>query len=102
MPDSKCAWHDIGFEQINRRCPSSKTHSRCQAVNQSLLLSERMYRCRQCGCAYDRNRNTARNSQVFTKDCSVVADVEARQTNRTTGTHGRRSVNQTEHPRVKA
>ena len=45
----KCAWYGTGFEKVDRWYPSSKTCSACGAVKQSLLLSERTYRCNICG-----------------------------------------------------
>ena len=62
----KCAWHGTGFEKVDRWYPSSKTCSACGAVKQSLLLSERTYRCNLCGFECDRDENAARNIQAYT------------------------------------
>ena len=95
----KCDWYGTAFVQIDRWYPSSKTCSRCGARKQTLLLSERTYRCVVCGFECDRDVNAARNIQAFdTAARSVVADAETRKTDRTTGSHGRRSVNQTDDP----
>ena len=59
----KCEWHGTEFRRVDRWYPSSKTCSRCGAVKQSLLLSERMYRCNICGFECDRDENAARNIQ---------------------------------------
>ena len=62
----KCAWHGAGFVRLDRWYPSSKTCNRCGAVKQSLLLSERTYRCNRCGFECDRDENAARNIQAYT------------------------------------
>ena len=62
----KCAWYGTGFERVDRWYPSSKTCSACGAVKQSLLLSERTYRCHRCGFECDRDENAARNLQAYT------------------------------------
>lgn len=62
----KCLWYGTEFRRVDRWYPSSKTCSRCGAVKQSLLLSERTYRCHRCGFACDRDANAARNLQAYT------------------------------------
>ena len=62
----KCHWYGAEFRRVDRWYPSSKTCSRCGAVKQSLLLSERTYRCHRCGFACDRDANAARNLQAYT------------------------------------
>ena len=41
--------------------PSSKTCSACGAAKAKLLLSERTFRCQECGLVLDRDENAARN-----------------------------------------
>ena len=97
--EHKCAWYGTAFEKVDRWYPSSKTCSACGAVKQSLLLSERTYRCLQCGFACDRDENVARNIQAFDSAArSAVADVETRKSGPTVGLQGRRSVNRTGSP----
>ncbi|MYD89669.1 MAG: IS200/IS605 family element transposase accessory protein TnpB [Caldilineaceae bacterium SB0662_bin_9] len=62
----KCGWYGTAFEKVDRWYPSSKTCSACGAVKQSLLLSERTYRCNRCGFECDRDENAARNLQAYT------------------------------------
>ena len=62
----KCGWYGTAFEKVDRWYPSSKTCSRCGVVKQSLLLSERTYRCNLCGFECDRDENAARNLQACT------------------------------------
>ncbi|WP_287241084.1 MULTISPECIES: zinc ribbon domain-containing protein [unclassified Okeania] len=46
---------------IDRWFPSSKTCSRCGTVKESLLLSERVFECENCGFSCDRDLNAALN-----------------------------------------
>ena len=62
----KCHWYGTEFRRVDRWYPSSKTCSHCGAVKQSLLLSERTYRCNLCGFECDRDENAARNIQAYT------------------------------------
>ena len=94
----KCGWYGTGFEKVDRWYPSSKTCSACGAVKQSLLLSERTYRCNLCGFECDRDENAARNIQACTghtepartlnalpgpaRSVGEEMDVEARRTRR--------------------
>ena len=95
----KCAWYGTAFEKMDRWYPSSKTCSACGAVKQSLLLSERTYRCLQCGFACARDENAARNLQAFDPAArSAVADTETRKSGLPMGLPGRRSVNRTGSP----
>lgn len=57
----KASWHGARVEVIDRYAPSSKTCSNCGAVKSKLSLSERVYRCRQCGVVLDRDINAAIN-----------------------------------------
>ena len=96
MLEYKCAWYGTAFVKIDRWYPSSKTCSHCGARKQALLLSERTYRCLQCGFECDRDENAARNIQAFTPAARpAVAGMEAHKTDRTLGTQGPRSPNQT-------
>ena len=49
---------------IDRWYPSSKTCSNCGTVKAKLSLSERVYRCEECGLVIDRDLNAAVNIQV--------------------------------------
>ena len=49
---------------IDRWYPSSKTCSNCGTVKAKLSLSERVYRCDECGLVIDRDLNAAVNIQV--------------------------------------
>ncbi len=95
----QCAWYGTAFGKVDRRYLSAKTCSACGAVKQSLLLSERTYRCVACGFACDRDANAARNLQAFDPAArSVVADAETRRSGRPTGLPGPRSVHRTGSP----
>ena len=51
----------------DRFYPSSKTCSRCGYVKTELLLSERTYKCPECGLIIDRDFNAARNLEKLAK-----------------------------------
>ena len=89
----KCHWYGTEFRRVDRWYPSSRTCSECGAVKQSLLLSERTYRCNLCGFECDRDENAARNLQAFGRPGRPSADAETRRTD--CGAHGRRSIHQT-------
>ena len=57
----KASWCGGRAVVANRWYPSSKTCSDCGAVKAKLRLSERMFRCDQCGFALDRDLNAALN-----------------------------------------
>jgi len=57
----KTRWHGGKLLVADRWYPSSKTCSGCGAVKAKLALSERVYRCGQCGLVLDRDVNAARN-----------------------------------------
>jgi putative transposase len=46
---------------VDRWFPSSKTCSCCGNVKETLLLSERIYKCTECGFILDRDLNAAIN-----------------------------------------
>jgi putative transposase len=64
----KAAWAGGRTDLANRWYPSSKTCSGCGAVKAKLRLSERTFRCDQCGYALDRDLNAA---------CNLTSLVEA-------------------------
>jgi putative transposase len=55
---------------IDRWFPSSKTCSSCGCVKRVLALSERTFRCDQCGIEIDRDLNAARN--IHTASCAGI------------------------------
>ena len=57
----KCEWHGIEFVQVDRFYPSSKTCSCCGNIKRDLKLSDRIYRCDECGAVIDRDYNAAIN-----------------------------------------
>ncbi|WP_436502188.1 IS607 family element RNA-guided endonuclease TnpB [Actinokineospora sp. HUAS TT18] len=57
----KAGWAGARVHLADRWYPSSKTCSDCGAVKAKLRLSERTYRCDQCGFTLDRDLNAARN-----------------------------------------
>jgi len=57
----KTIWYGSRLAVVDRFYPSSKTCSTCGAVKLKLRLSERTYRCDQCGLVIDRDQNAAIN-----------------------------------------
>lgn len=57
----KAVWYGVEFVVADRWFSSSKTCSGCGHVKESLLLSERVYRCEACDLELDRDLNAAVN-----------------------------------------
>ncbi|WPD20022.1 IS607 family element RNA-guided endonuclease TnpB [Thermaerobacter composti] len=57
----KCPWHGAVLVEAPPFYPSSKRCSRCGSVKPSLPLSQRTFRCEECGLVLDRDENAARN-----------------------------------------
>jgi len=57
----KTGWAGSTVHVADRWYPSSKTCSACGVVKAKLRLSERTFRCDQCGLVLDRDLNAARN-----------------------------------------
>lgn len=71
----KAAWSGVHVHVADRWYPSSKTCSACGAVKAKLRLSERTFRCDQCGFALDRDLNAARNLAALVSSPSCGATV---------------------------
>ena len=54
---------DMGKQliKVDKWFPSSKTCSRCGSINENLQLSDRIYKCENCGYIIDRDYNAALN-----------------------------------------
>lgn len=57
----KCRWYEKELVVINRFFPSSKTCSNCGCIKQDLTLSDRIYKCNDCGFTIDRDLNASIN-----------------------------------------
>ncbi len=57
----KCEFYGIRLVKADRFFPSSKTCSECGFVKSTLKLSERVYKCDECGSEIDRDLNAAIN-----------------------------------------
>lgn len=64
----KCYWYGKQLVVIDRFYPSSKTCSNCGWKNNSLKLSDRVFKCKQCGTQIDRDLNAALNIQAVGVD----------------------------------
>lgn len=63
----KCEWNGIRFILVDRFFPSSKVCSNCGCVKDKLSLSERTYRCNECGYEIDRDLNASINLKNYGK-----------------------------------
>ena len=73
----KQAWHRGELLIADRWFPSSKTCSACGSIRTDLTLSERTYRCEQCGLTADRDRNAAINLATWAENHARVRDRQA-------------------------
>jgi len=61
----KAEWYGKNIVTIGRFEPSSKICSNCGNIKQDLKLSDRMYKCENCGFEMDRDKNAADNIKNF-------------------------------------
>lgn len=61
MLDYKCNWYGKKLVVIDRFYPSSKTCSKCGWKKEDLALSDRVFKCENCGMEIDRDLNAAIN-----------------------------------------
>lgn len=61
MLEYKAKWYGRELIKINQWFPSSKTCSNCGSIKETLLLSERTYRCEACKTEIDRDLNASIN-----------------------------------------
>lgn len=61
----KCEEYGIEFIQADRFYPSSKTCSCCGNIKKDLKLSDRIYKCNECGLIIDRDFNAALNLERY-------------------------------------
>lgn len=73
----KTTWHGRGLVVADRWYPSSKTCSGCGVVKTKLRLSERTYRCDQCGLVLDRDYNAARNLAALADETAGGASTQS-------------------------
>ena len=62
----KTEWNGSAVVLASRWYPSSKTCSQCGAIKSDLTLSDREYRCAECGAIIDRDLNAAINLSTLT------------------------------------
>ena len=61
----KCQFYGVSLVVADRFFPSSKICSCCGSKKKFLSLSERTYRCTQCGLEIDRDLNAALNLRGY-------------------------------------
>jgi len=69
----KAKWAGKQVIEANRWYPSSKTCSNCGAIKETLLLSERTFKCDACGFVLDRDLNAAINLKNLAGSSPVTA-----------------------------
>lgn len=78
-----CQRNGVEFERVDRWYPSTKICANCGNLKSSILLSERIYKCMECGYSIDRDWNAALNiehaptSGVGVEATSVASSFEA-------------------------
>lgn len=60
----KAEWYDRDLVEIDRWFPSSKLCSNCGSKKDNLNLSDRIYKCTECGFIEDRDYNAALNIEA--------------------------------------
>ena len=63
----KSNWHGIKFITADRFYPSSKQCCKCGYIKRDLKLSERTYRCPECGNVIDRDYQASVNLKMYGK-----------------------------------
>lgn len=67
----KANLHGRDVQRVGRFFPSSKKCSECGSVKAKLTLSERIYRCEECGMVLARDHNAARN--ILAEGLSILS-----------------------------
>lgn len=61
----KSEWNGIEFVKADRFFPSSKLCSECGSINKDLKLSDRIYKCPNCGNVIDRDYQASINLSMY-------------------------------------
>ena len=65
MLEYKAEWYGVNIIRINRFAPSSKMCNSCGTIHDDLKLSDRVFKCKNCGHEEDRDINAAKNILDF-------------------------------------
>jgi putative transposase len=76
LMENKSKIFDTEIFFANRFFPSSKTCSNCKEIKKDLKLSDRTFKCNNCGLVIDRDLNAAINLKKLGTCCSEVKPVE--------------------------
>ena len=63
----KCEWYGVKLIIADKFYPSSKTCSSCGNIKKDLKLSDRVYKCSDCGLEIDRDLNASINLKKYPK-----------------------------------
>ncbi len=78
MLEYKCPRYGSQVVVVDRFFPSSKTCSNCGAIRDDLKLSDRVYKCSECGFEIDRDLNAALNLRAkYVRSYACGEDVRA-------------------------
>lgn len=72
MLEYKCKWYGKILCVIDRFYPSSKTCSECGWKKENLTLSDRIFKCENCGIEIDRDLNAAINIRGWELTSSII------------------------------
>ena len=67
---------------VDRFYPSSKTCSNCDAIKESLPLSERTFKCDKCGFECDRDLNASINLEKAVSSTVLACGLDSADTSR--------------------
>lgn len=68
----KCSWYGVPLILADKWYPSSKTCSCCGNIKKDLNLSDRVYKCTECGLAIDRDLNASINLREYPKLAKAI------------------------------
>lgn len=71
MLEYKAEWNGSAVVKVDRYFPSSKMCGVCGAVYKDLKLSDRMWKCPECGTILDRDENAAKN--ILTEGIRILS-----------------------------
>ena len=96
----KCEDRGIGFVQVPRFYPSSKTCSCCGHIKHDLKLSDRIYVCEQCGLMIDRDLNAGINLENYPDDRTLLhPNLSSWRVTQNSSSSGKRGLNETRNKR---
>ena len=78
----KCQLYGSQLVFVDRFYPSRKTCSNCGQIKESLSLSDRVFRCDQCGMTWDRDLNASINLEKAVSSTVSACGLDSADTSR--------------------